>query len=72
MRFLYIVIRFLPYWAIPLAFTIAEVGVFFRRKQDRMQYFCWVVSAGLVLTVILWIAARGDIHSDAWVRAWTE
>lgn len=69
MRAVYLIARLYPYWALPVAFLIAEMGRHFRRKGQDYQYYCWFWSGFLVFLIFLWIGFRGDLHSDDWVRA---
>ncbi len=68
MHTIYTLARLFPYWALPVAFLVAELGWYFRRKRSASQHFCWLTTVTLVVTAISWIAFRGDLHSDRWVR----
>ncbi|OFZ21061.1 MAG: hypothetical protein A2X94_06945 [Bdellovibrionales bacterium GWB1_55_8] len=69
MRFLFTALRFFPYWAIPVAFILADLGLHFRRKNNRVFVPLWSASGLLVVLVLLWFVFRGDKNSDLWVRA---
>lgn len=69
MHLIYTVMRFFPWWALPMAFVIGELGVFFRRRASRAQFACFGVAGMLVLCALAWIFLRGDLHSDRWVSA---
>jgi hypothetical protein len=60
--------RFFPYWAFPLALLSGEVAWYYYRKKSSQQYLFWGVSAVLLVLMLLWIAFRGDLNSDEWVR----
>lgn len=72
MHWLYAALRFYPFWAVPAALIMVELGRYYRRKAKKQQFFCFGLSAGLVLTSLLWLILRGDKYSDSWVRAWLE
>ena len=69
MHVIYAIARLVPYWALPLAFVIAEVGRYFRRRGSSKQWTCFAIAALLGILTLLWIGFRGDLHSDAWVRS---
>jgi uncharacterized membrane protein len=69
MHVVFALARLYPFWAVPFAIVVAQLGLFFRRKARASQWSCWAVSFFLMLGVALWIAFRGDLHSDEWVRA---
>lgn len=68
MHFLYSLVQFLPYWAIPLVLISAELAIHFRRKKALAQWYCVAFGFLMIVLTILWFVYRGDIHSDAWVR----
>lgn len=69
MHLIYTAMRFFPWWALPLALVIGELGVFFRRRASRTQFACFGVAGVLVLSALAWFFFRGDLHSDRWVRS---
>jgi hypothetical protein len=65
--------RLFPYWGLAAACTAIEVGLYFRRRRKRGKMAaCWAVSAIFLALIAMWLARRGDLHSDEWVRAWLE
>lgn len=68
MHFIHTVVRFFPYWAFPVGLIVAELAWYFRRKKSPMEYYCWGISGFLFIGIVAWIAARGDLHSDQWVK----
>jgi hypothetical protein len=69
-RWLFILGRAFPYWSIPTLLAFFQFGVFFRRRNEKPQYFCWFMVAALLYMTLYWFIARGDIHSDQWIREW--
>ena len=68
MRWLYVLARFYPFWALPTAFILGEFGMFFfRRGQSRYRFFFGMVGF-LLVTTVLWFILRGDLNSDNWVK----
>lgn len=68
MHSLFVLLRFYPYWALPAAFVIVELGMHYRRRKQKTQWVVFGISGVLSLTSLLWIVFRGDLHSDRWVR----
>jgi len=69
MHIVYALARTYAYWALPVAFVVAEIGLFFRRRKSPIQYYCWTAVGFIGFTWILWIALRGDLNSDTWLRS---
>lgn len=67
MHFLYTLGRLYPYWALPIILILGEVGIFFKRKGSRVEYYFWISASILSLGVIAWLIFRGDVNSDKWV-----
>lgn len=68
MHYLFAAARLFPYWALPLALVIGEIGVYFRRRRDKRQWIFFGISGTLVLVTFLWFGFRGDLRSDDWIR----
>jgi hypothetical protein len=72
MHWFYAIVRFLPYWALPVMLLCAETGWTLRwtPKARKKQVFLW--GSALFLAVISggWFFFRGDVNSDRWVRMW--
>jgi hypothetical protein len=68
MHLIYAAVRFFPWWALPAAFVLGELGIYLRRKRSRTQRFCWAAVSVLVALSVCWFFFRGDLHSDNWVR----
>ena len=71
MHALFSIVRFYPYWALPVAIILAETGFYFRRREKPARFYFFGFSGLLVLGIACWFVFRGDINSDAWVRAFT-
>lgn len=68
MRWIFIIARFLPYWAAPSAVVLFELGRHFRRRKSPNQWSAFGASAFLILLTLLWFVFRGDLYSDHWVK----
>ena len=69
MSLFFLALRLYPFWAIPLALVMGELGWYFRRKGKKQQWFCWSMVGFLGLTTLLWLIFRGDLYADRWSRA---
>ena len=69
MRFLYFAIKFLPYWAIPLALIFGEMAFIFRRRGNRKLMIRMLTVGGffLLLTVFFFVF-RWDMTLYPWIR----
>jgi hypothetical protein len=72
LHFIFTLARIYPAWAVPIAFIFFELGIYYRRKNSRMQYYLWGLVVLQLLLLLLWIIFRGDIHSDQWIRAFID
>lgn len=68
MHFLYELARYFPFWAIPIALILGEVGLFFRRRASVFQFPFFGMAGLIMLLTLIWFIGRGDLHSDKWVR----
>jgi hypothetical protein len=69
MHFFFTFARIYPAWAVPTAFIFFELGIYYRRKASKLQYYLWGITAIQILLLLVWLIFRGDINSDLWVRA---
>ncbi len=69
MRYVYLLLRIYPYWAIPLAAVFVQLAIFYNHRQNKRKYVAGGFAGVLLLTVVLWVVFRGDIRSDLWLRA---
>ena len=69
MRFIYLLARTYPYWALAMAAVLFQLAIFFRRRQSNVQYTLGGIIGFLILGTVVWFAFRGDLYSDHWVRA---
>jgi hypothetical protein len=68
MHLIFTALRIYPWWALALAFILAEFAWYLRRKKLKAQFYCMAASTFLILTSILWFIFRGDKNSDIWLR----
>ncbi len=64
---LYNLVRFFPYWAVPLAIVLVDLGIYFRRKKKPSYRWVLFLSAVLVILSLVWVITRGDRNADRWV-----
>ncbi|MBN22272.1 MAG: hypothetical protein CL678_13405 [Bdellovibrionaceae bacterium] len=69
MHYIFSLARIFPFWALPLAFVLAELGVYFRRRNSSSQFVCWGMVAFLGILTICWFIFRGDLNSDYWIKS---
>ena len=69
MRYFYMAIQYLPFWSIPIALSIGEVGWHFRRKGEVLKLAaCWLVSLAIISVTIFWVLNHGDRDSARWLQ----
>jgi hypothetical protein len=62
MRFLYLTIKFFPYWAIPTGLILIEVAMILRRRGNRKGFIRMLTAASFVFIVtILFFVFRWDM-----------
>lgn len=69
MHLIFLAVRTFPFWAVPVAIVFGQLGVYFWRRRSGLRFVFFGCAASLVIGAIAWIVFRGDLHSDAWVRA---
>jgi hypothetical protein len=63
------ILRYFPYWAIPLVLVAFETALFARRKGRRaLMISCLFFALFAVAAVAGWFYFRGDLHSNDWIR----
>jgi hypothetical protein len=63
------ILRYFPYWAIPLVLVAGETALFARRKGRRsLMISCLLFALFTVVAIFAWFYFRGDLHSNDWVR----
>lgn len=68
MRWVYAFVRLYPFFAVPVALILVELGLHFRRRRVKTQFYFFGIAGFLLLTSFLWLFYRGDSRSDHWVR----
>jgi TctA family transporter len=68
MHFIFLLARIYPFWALPMAIVLAQLAIFFRRRESGLQYSSMAGVVLLTAGIFAWFFFRGDIHSDDWVR----
>jgi hypothetical protein len=63
------ILRYFPYWAIPLVLVACETALFARRKGRRsLMISCLLFAVFTLAAVGAWFYFRGDLHSNDWIR----
>ncbi|MEW6058039.1 MAG: hypothetical protein AB1540_15640 [Bdellovibrionota bacterium] len=58
--FLLFLIRYFPFWAIPVALVIFEIGVYYYNRRQRFAFVLFFgAAATLTLTSIAWLVFEG-------------
>lgn len=65
---MYFLSRIFPFWALPTAYLLAEIGRHYRRRRSDMQYTLFSGAGALVLLSVLWVIFGGYKYSDQWVK----
>jgi hypothetical protein len=69
MRFLYLTIKFFPYWAIPSGLIFLEVAVIFRRRGNQRGFLRMIsASSFMFLMTILYFVFRWDMTLFPMIR----
>jgi hypothetical protein len=62
MRFLYLTIKFFPYWAIPAALILTESAIIMRRRANHKGFLRLATAASfLYILTILYFVFRWDM-----------
>lgn len=65
---IFIMARTTPYWALPLIIVLVDLMIYYRRKRAHGTYVCAGAIIMLLCMTVGWIAARGDLYSDQWLK----
>lgn len=68
MRFFYTFLKFYPYLCIGFGIAFAELGLYYRRKNHRLQFMFWGLICFFIITTLMWFVFRGDLNSDRWAH----
>jgi len=60
--------RTFPFWSVPLIVIFLQVGLFFKRRREWMQYICWFLGTLFIIALAAWFFFRGDLNSEMWIR----
>jgi hypothetical protein len=72
MHLIFTFARIFPALAIPSVAIFIELGIYYRRKASKMQYYMFGFAGTTVFLVLMWLFFRGDVHSDQWIRTVNE
>ena len=65
------IVKFYPYWALPVAFVLFETGMFAKRHRKKgVDKAAFGLMGSLLILLVLWVAMRGDLNSVRWVMSW--
>jgi hypothetical protein len=69
MNFLFSVVRFFPYWGLPVVLVLAETTMFAKRRNRRkLMYGCLFFTLVFISAIGFWFFFRGDLNSNEWVK----
>lgn len=69
MTFIFSVVRFFPYWGLPIVLVLGETALFAkRRRRTKLMYGCLLFVLIFISMIMAWFYFRGDLHSDDWVK----
>jgi hypothetical protein len=68
-QFLYLV-RFYPFWAVPLALVFFEMGTYYYNRRERIGFlFFYGITAMFIITSILWLVFEGYWRAGPFVKS---
>lgn len=69
MRFLFLTIKFLPYWSIPMILIFSEMALIFRRRGNRpVMYRMAGIAFVFLLITLFFFVFRWDKNLYPWIR----
>ncbi|MBS1961016.1 MAG: hypothetical protein JST04_02285 [Bdellovibrionales bacterium] len=69
MRFLFLAIKFMPYWSIPLILIFGEMGMIFRRRgNNRLKVRMFIVAGFFLLLSAAFFIFRWEQTLYPWLR----
>ncbi len=69
MHFFYFVIKFMPYWSIPLGLIFGEMGMIFRRRGNRrLKMRMFTIGGFFLLLTLLFFIFRWDVTLYPWLH----
>ena len=62
-------VRFFPFWAVPLALVFFELGIYHFNRRERSMFVTFFASSGFfVILSILWIVFEGYWRAGPFVK----
>jgi len=68
MNLIFTLILYYPVWAVPVALAAIQLGVHYRRRKSRNQFFCWFLAFLMLASSGAWVYYRGDAKGAQWLR----
>lgn len=66
-------VRYLPFWGVPCALALFEVGVYFYNRRERLGFgTAFFISGLLIILSILWIVFEGYWRAGPIVKRFLE
>ena len=66
-------VRYFPFWAVPLALIFFELGVYHYNRRERSGTLTFFGAAAfLVIVTILWIVFEGYWRAGPWIKQFIE
>ncbi len=62
--------RFLPFWAVPVAWMSFELGKYYFNQRERIKtMISFSITVGCLFFIVLWVLFDGYHKAGAWVRS---
>lgn len=66
-------VRYFPFWAIPLALVMFEVGTYHHNRRERIPtVFFFGLCGSMVITSILWLIFEGYWRAGPFIKRTVE
>ena len=69
MAAIFLMVKFVPFWAVPLALVVGDVGWHLHKRRNRLEYVCYIAALCLISLAGIWLYYRGDVNSDKWLKS---
>jgi hypothetical protein len=68
MHWLFNLVLYYPIWSIPVGLGALQVALSMYRRGSKSRYFWGALGAFLLVTAVLWLIFRGDLHGATWLE----
>jgi hypothetical protein len=68
-----LMVRYLPFWAVPLAIVLFEIGLYYYNRRERIPVLaCFGCVGILLLSSIFWLVFEGYWRAGPFLRKYLE